>query len=243
MDTETLRSTCRNRLLCALSAKDRAVLHPHLRLVALKLRQELEQPNRPIRRVYFIEEGVASVVAPEVDRHSVEIGLIGPEGMTGLMVLLGNHQSPNATFVQTAGTALSIDAEALRIALDKSDSLRRILLKYAQAFLVQTAQTSLANARLTLEGRLARWLLMTQDRLGRSQIPMTHEFLATMLGVRRAGVTEALHALEGKRAIRATRGEIAILDRDIIEKRVGAFYGVAEAEYERLFSAAPGTIG
>jgi CRP-like cAMP-binding protein len=235
MASDKSTPTFRNRLLYMLPSADIALLTPHLRTVTLKLRQELEQPGRPIRRAYFIEQGIASVVAVGLGRDRVETGLIGPEGMTGLMILLGNHQSPNATFMQAAGTAMAIDADALRVALEKSESLRRILLKYAQVFLVQTAQTAVANARLTLEGRLARWLLMTQDRLGQSKVPMTHEFLSVMLGVRRAGVTEALHALEGKRAIRAMRGEIAILDRKIIEKRAGGLYGLPEAEYERLF--------
>jgi len=195
MATDKSASAFRNRLLCALSPADIELLTPHLRLVTLKLRQELEQPNRPIRRVYFMEQGIASVVTVSMGRHRVETGLIGPEGMTGLMVLLGNHQSPNETFIQAAGSALSIEADALRTALEKSDSLRRMLLKYAQVFLIQTAQTAVANARLTLEGRLARWLLMTQDRLGQDKVPMTHEFLSVMLGVRRAGVTEALHVL------------------------------------------------
>jgi CRP-like cAMP-binding protein len=235
MATDKSASGFRNRLLGALSPADIELLTPHLRLATLKLRQELEQPNRPIRRVYFMEQGIASVVTVAMGRHRVETGLIGPEGMSGLMVLLGNHQSPNETFIQAAGSALSIEADALRAALEKSESLRRMLLKYAQVFLIQTAQTAVANARLTLEGRLARWLLMTQDRLGRNKVPMTHEFLSVMLGVRRAGVTEALHVLEGKHAIRAMRGEIAILDRKIIEKRAGALYGLPEAEYERLF--------
>ena len=237
MTNDKSTSPFRNRLLGALSPSDVALLTPHLRPVALKLRQELEQPGRPIRRAYFIEQGIASVVSAGIGKDRVETGLIGPEGMTGLMVLLGNHQSPNATFIQAAGTALAIDAEALRVALEKSASLRRLLLRYAQVVLIQTAQTAVANARLTLEGRLARWLLMTQDRLGQNKVPMTHEFLSVMLGVRRAGVTEALHALEGKRAIRAMRGEIAILDRRIIEKRAGALYGLPEAEYERLIGA------
>ena len=234
MTNDKSTSTFRNRLLGALSPSDVALLTPHLRPVALKLRQDLEQPDRPIRRVYFLEHGIASVVSAGIGKDRVETGLIGPEGMTGLMVLLGDHQSPNETFIQAAGTALAIDAEALRVAVEKSESLRRLLLRYAQVVLIQTAQTAVANARLTLEGRLARWLLMTQDRLGQRKVPMTHEFLSVMLGVRRAGVTEALHALEGKRAIRAMRGEIAILDRRIIEKRAGALYGLPEAEYERL---------
>lgn len=239
MTNEKTDSLHRNRLLNALSPDDRALLRPHLRLVTLKLRQELEQPNRPIRRVYFIEQGIASVVATTMGRHRVETGLIGPEGMTGLMVLLGNHQSPSATFMQAAGSALSIEADALRGALEKSESMRRLLLRFAQVFLIQTAQTAVANARLTLEGRLARWLLMTQDRLGQSHVPMTHEFLSVMLGVRRAGVTEALHGLEGKRAIKAMRGEIVILDRKVIEKRAGALYGLPESEYERLIGVTP----
>ncbi len=242
MALDVLTPVFRNRLLGALTLDDQSLLLPNLRSVPLELRQELEQPNRPIEHVYFIEEGIASVVASGDGRDRVETGLIGPEGMTGVMVLLGNHQAPTTTFVQAPGSALAIDADALRHALEASKSLRRLLLKFAQVFLTQTAQTAVANARLTLEGRLARWLLMTQDRLGQSQVPMTHEFLSVMLGVRRAGVTETLHALEGTRAIRASRGEILILDRKAIEKRAGALYGQPESEYERLFGYNPRVV-
>lgn len=236
-------STFHNKLLGALSVDDRALLQPHLRLVTLKLRQELEQSNRPIGSVYFVEQGVASVVAIGPGRDRVETALIGPEGMTGLTVLLGDHQSPNTIFIQAPGMAWSMEADALREALARSSSLQRLLLKYAQVFLTQTAQTAVANARLPLEGRLARWLLMTQDRLGQDRIPMTHEFLSVMLAVRRAGVTEALHALEGNRAIKASRGEIAVLDRKFLEKQAGNLYGVPESEYERLIGPERRTRG
>jgi CRP-like cAMP-binding protein len=205
-----------------------------LRPVKLHLRQELEKPHKRITDIYFMEEGIASVVTPGELRDQVEIGIVGPEGMTGTAVVLGNHQSPHATFIQAAGSAQSIDVDPLRQAMETSPSLRRVLLSFAQIFLIQAAETAAANARLRLEGRLARWLLMTGDRLGSNNLAITHEFLSTMLGVRRAGVTDALHFLEGLNLVRAARGTVTIIDREALKKRAGVHYGLPEAEYERL---------
>lgn len=227
-------SPTRNRLLAALSKDDRDRLQPHLEPIDLELRKPLEQPNKRIDNVYFLDVGIASVVAVQAKETNVEIGLIGREGMTGLAIVLGNHRSPHATYIQAAGRGRRIAAAELRKALAASATLQGLLMKFAQAFMVQTAHTAIANARAKLDQRLARWLLMAHDRLDGNALPLTHEFLALMLGVRRAGVTEALNALEGRRLIEAARGRIVVRDRKGIERSAGGSYGVPEAEYRRL---------
>lgn len=227
-------SPTRNRLLAALSKDDRDRLQPHLEPIDLELRKPLEQPNKRIDNVYFLDVGIASVVAVQARETNVEIGLIGREGMTGLAIVLGNHRSPHATYIQAAGKGQRIAAAELRKALAASATLQILLMKFVQAFMVQTAHTAIANARAKLDQRLARWLLMAHDRLDGNALPLTHEFLALMLGVRRAGVTEALNALEGRRLIEAARGRIVVRDRKGIERSAGGSYGVPEAEYRRL---------
>jgi CRP-like cAMP-binding protein len=165
----------------------------------------------------------------------VEVGLIGREGMTGLPVVLGDDRTPHSSYVQATGTAQCMPALDLANAMDKSRSLRDCLLKYVQAFGVQTTHTAICNARSRLDQRLARWLLMAHDRLGTDHMPLTHEFLSLMLGVRRAGVTEALQALKTKGLVAANRGQVTIQDRKGLERVAGTAYGIPESEYRRLF--------
>jgi CRP-like cAMP-binding protein len=224
----------RNRLLAALSPADFALLQPHLQPLVMDLRREIERPNRRIETVCFMETGIASVVAVQPDETRVEVGLIGSEGMTGTAVVLGDDQSPHATYVQVAGEAQQITVNELRKAMNSNEPLRSLLLKFVQAFMVQTAQTAIANARAHIDQRLARWLLMAHDRTRNDTLPLTHEFLALMLGVRRPGVTEALQSLKRKKLIENSRNHIVVLDRKGIEKAAGNSYGVPEKEYRRL---------
>jgi CRP-like cAMP-binding protein len=138
------------------------------------------------------------------------------------------------TYLQVAGEGQHITASALRKAIEASRTLHDGLLRYVQAFMVQTAHTAIANAQAKLSERLARWILMADDRIAGSKLPLTHEFLSLMLGVRRAGVTEALQSLSDRRLIKASRGEIFILNRKGVERVAGNFYGLPEAEYNRL---------
>ena len=224
----------RNRLLAALSSADLNLLQPDLTPVPLKLRQQLEKPNRRIDDVYFPDIGIASVVAVQRSAQRVEVGLIGCEGMTGTAVVLGGQSSPHATYVQATGDGHRISTSALRKAMTTSRTLHEVLLKFVQVFMVQTAHTAIANAQAKLDERLARWILMAHDRVRGSTLPLTHEFLALMLGVRRAGVTEALQSLSRQRLIKTGRGEIVVLNRRGIERTAGDLYGVPEAEYRRL---------
>jgi CRP-like cAMP-binding protein len=223
-----------NLLLASLSTSDFALLEPHFKSVTFGVRKSLEKPNRRIEAAYFPESGFASVVAVQSNGKQVEVGLIGREGMTGLPIVLGNHRTPHATYVQAAGKATCIPAKELREATRCSLSLRDSLLKYVQAFGVQTTHTAIANAHATTNVRLARWLLMAHDRIGDDTLPLTHEFLSLMLGVRRPGVTEALNALRTRGLISYKRGDITVRDRKGLERTAGDAYGTPEAEYRRL---------
>jgi CRP-like cAMP-binding protein len=234
----TSPSASPNLLLASLASSDRGLLQAHLEPVTLGLGQVLETPDKRVDAVYFPEAGFASVVAIQKDDTKVEVGLIGREGMTGVTVVLGNHRSPHSTYMQAAGRGQCIKTPALRKAMQASPSLRGALLKYVQVFMVQTAHTAVANARAKIEARLARWILMAHDSLDGVSLPLTHEFLALMLGVRRAGVTEALHALEALKLIRSGRGQIVVLNRKGIERKAGDAYGTPEAEFRRLIGGA-----
>jgi CRP-like cAMP-binding protein len=224
-----------NRVLSYLAAADFALLEKNLRPVTLRFRQCLEAANRRIKAAYFPYRGLASVVAVSSNRsHQAEVGVVGREGMTGLSLLLGAEQSPCDVFMQIEGDGMSIAASDLRQAMDESLSLRMALLRYAQVFAIQAGQTALANARGKVEQRLARWLLMAHDRLSSDDLRLTHEFLAVMLGVRRAGVTTALHELEQQGFISTERGSIRIADRGGLEECADGLYGVPERELERL---------
>lgn len=213
-----------------------ALLLPHLKPVALGLLKDIERPNRRIDTVYFMESGIASVVALQADETRVEVGLIGREGMSGIAVVLGGNQSPHSTYIQVAGEGQRMPANELRKAMMASESLRGLLLKFVQVFMVQTAHTAIANARSHIDQRLARWILMAHDRTGDTTLPLTHEFLALMLGVRRPGVTEALQSLKRLKLIKTGRNQILVLDRKGIERAAGDSYGVPEKEYQRLIS-------
>jgi len=154
--------------------------------------------------------------------------------MSGTSVVLGGQSSPHSTYLQVAGDGQHISADALCKVLEASRTLHVMLLKYVQAFMVQTAHTAIANAQAKIEQRLARWILMAHDRVSGNVLLFTHEFLSLMLAVRRAGVTEALQSLSKQRLIKTAIGEIVVLNRKGIERVAGALYGVPEAEYRRL---------
>jgi CRP-like cAMP-binding protein len=229
------QSAFRNRLLASLPTEAYARLQPHLKAVDLPLRTALIEPDRPVEHAVFLERGIASVVAVAGQRR-IEVGLIGPEGFTGVPLLLETRQIPVECFIQMSGDGWRIPAAALQAAVEDCPSLRRPLLRFVQAFAIQVAQTALSNGSHTLEERLARWLLMCHDRTEGDVLFTTHEFLATMLGVRRPGITEALHVLEGNHAIRAERGLVTVLDRTKLEQVAGDSYGIAEMEYARLMT-------
>jgi CRP-like cAMP-binding protein len=223
-----------NRLLAALSETDDALLEPHLETIDLPLGLVLVEPARTIPHAVFIETGLCSVVSNLGEGGRIEVGLFGRDGMAIPALMLGADSVPYQIFMQVAGRGRRIAVPALRAASAASPSLRDLLLRYVQTFMVQVAQTAVANAGTPAEERLARWLLMYHDRQDGDDLPVTHEFLSIMLGVRRPTVTVAIHTLEGAGLIRARRGHIRVIDRGRLEDAAGQTYGPAEAEYERL---------
>ncbi len=162
--------------------------------------------------------------------------MVGYEGFVGVPLLLGTDRTPHTTMVQAEGQTLRIKADEILAALSASAALRSALGRYVQSLIVQVGQTVYANAELNIEARLARWILMTHDRLTRQELPLTHDFLSMMLGVRRSGVTTSIHIMEGAGMIQAKRGRIIVLDRDKLVDLAGDTYGPAESEYERLIA-------
>lgn len=223
-----------NRLLSRLGEKARDLVWPHLTPVDLPLRTRMENAGKTIEQVCFMERGMASIVA-STKKRSIEVGIVGREGMTGLAVLMGADSSPHDTYIQIAGAGQSIPAEDLRQLVAKNPELQQTLLRYAHAFIVQASQTALANGHSKIESRLARWLLMAQDRVDGNEVPLTHEFLSLMLGVRRAGVSVALQSLADEGLIETKRGTICVLSRKGLEKIADGTYGTSEMEFQRLF--------
>src|SRR5689334_3908251 len=213
-----------NRILSRLSREDFALLEPHLEAVDLPVRKPLEARKKRIEQVYFVESGFASVVANGTTKPSIEVGIIGREGMSGFAIVLGSDRAQHETYIQVAGKGLRIRADRLREADEQSITLHRGLLRFVHSFLAQTTTTALANGRSKTEERLARWLLMADDRLDGNELPLTHEFLGLMLGTHRPGVTIAVQALEKAGLITARRSHITIVDRKKLEKSSNGTY-------------------
>ena len=228
-------ATVRNRLLTALAPEDFALLEPKLERVPLTLQVVLIEAHRPIMHIIFPESGIVSTIA-NTEEGTIEVGLVGREGFVGIPVLLGADRTPHTSLVQGTGEALQISTEDLLAAIKARPSIFKPLGLYTQSLIVQMGQTAYANATFNIEARLARWVLMTQDRASSNELLLTHDFLATMLGVRRPGVTTATHALEGMGSIRAKRGRITVRDREKLLELAGDAYQVAEDEYERLMA-------
>lgn len=224
-----------NNLIRTMSPADRAAIEPYLSSVDLPARMILDEPGAPIRKVWFPVTGVGSMIAIGPENREIEAGLFGCEGMSGMALVIGSDRLPTRTLMQVGGAGQAMEADRLRDLMEARPSLRMHLLRFVQAMFVQASHTALSNGHAKLEERLARWLLMCHDRMPGDALELTHEFLAIMLGVRRAGVTVGTHLLEGKGLIRADRGRITILDREGLEEEARGSYGAPEAEYERLF--------
>ena len=221
-----------NRLLRQIAPEALAELG-ELPLVPLPMKLRLDDPTSS-GVVYFLEEGVASVIADiESSKMAIELGIIGREGMVGLGVVYDDDESPYHTVIQVAGNAIQVETDKLRALMEREAAVRRLLLRFARAFSIQVASTALANGRSKLDERLARWLLMVGDRAG-TTFPITHDFISVMLGVRRSGVTTAIQLLESQGLIRASRGSITVLDRKGLIETANGAYGFAEHHYERL---------
>jgi CRP-like cAMP-binding protein len=227
-----------NRLLALLPEQDYERLSANLKSVPLLYKRQLYYANKPIEFVYFLETGVGSLVNKMKNGDASEVGTIGNEGFVGLPVIFGDRQSPTSVYMQVAGAGLRMPADALVKAVGESASLRLIMLRYAHAFFNQVTQSAACNHLHSLEQRCCRWLLMTHDRMHSDAFQLTHEFLAMMLGVRRAGVTVAAGGLQRAGLIHYTRGHITILNVQGLRERCCECYAVSKLEFDRLLGNA-----
>jgi CRP-like cAMP-binding protein len=225
-----------NRLLASLPRKDRQQFLAGCEQVKLVFAETLADPGKRIRHVLFPTEGFISLTTSLDERATLEVGLVGDEGMLGVTLILGVDASPLHALVQGEGSALSMDATRFRRELEQSSALQRILKRYLYVFLSQLAQTAACTHFHVVETRLARWLLMTQDRAHSNQFHVTHEFLAYMLGVRRVGVTKAATSLQRRKLISYTRGNITVLDHEGLVAAACGCYEADKATYARVMS-------
>ena len=223
-----------NRLLGLLPPKDYQRLRPHLQPLRLEYRQSLYRANKPIKFVYFIETGVGSLVNTMRNGEAAEVGTIGNEGLVGLPVVWGDDRSPTGVYVQVPGLGLRMKATLFKKELSRSASMQSVMLRSAHAFFNQVAQSAACNQFHSLEQRCCRWLLMTYDRMHADEFLLTQEFLAMMLGVQRTGVTAAAGALQRAGLIRYRRGNVTVIDRRGLIRRLCECYGVSKREFDRL---------
>lgn len=229
-----------NRLLLELPPDSFNLIMAKAKRVKLKRGQVLEQPRMPVGFAYFIESGIVSLQAVGKGASLIASGLIGSEGMTGLPVILRSMKAPLKAQVLIPGEALRISAEDLQSFLEASDALLDLLLSYVQAMLVQSAYVGLCSARHTARQRIRGWLLLSAAALGGSELPITHQAMARLLGLRRATVSDCLADLQRSGAIGQKRGGVGILDAEMIAQEACECHRVIRAEFAHLWSSQPG---
>ena len=226
------RRTYRNRVLAALPKGEILRLQPHLSPVTLKREQTLLDGTAPY--AYFLEAGIASVVVTTQNGNTVEVGIIGIDGVVGIPILLGAQGTPGRTFIQIAGSGYRVRAAILKDEFERSGELQRHLFRYMQGFLVQSAQTAACNRLHNIEERLARWLLACRDRMETDQLNLTQDFLGQMLGAPRTTVTLAAGLLHRAGLIDYSRGVVIVRDREKLEMTACECYRVVRDEFQRL---------
>lgn len=226
--------TVQNRLLRLVPEAELQQFWPRLEPVELVVRHTLLFPDAPLDSVHFVETGTVSMITTMEDGVRIEVGLVGPEGFVGLPVLLGVETSPLEAMVQVDGVALRLPTAVFRSALKTAPTLFSLLLRYVDAFHAQVTQSAACNGRHQIEQRLARWLLMTHDRVDGDEFQMTQEFMSTMLGVRRPGVTMAITALQHAGLVRHQGGRVRVLDRLGLEAAACECYRLGQRRYAWL---------
>jgi CRP-like cAMP-binding protein len=232
MDTQVY--TRENGLLAALPDDALERWRPHLERVAMPLGQVLYESGDTLSHVYFPTSAIVSLLYVMENGASAEIAVVGREGIVGISLFMGGGSTPSRAVVQSAGSGLKLAAPVLNDEFQRGGSALHLLLRYTQALITQMAQTAVCNRHHTLHQQLCRWLLLSLDRLQGTELVMTQELIANMLGVRREGVTEAAHKLQNLGAIDYKRGRIQILDRAQLEQCTCECYGVVKTEYDRL---------
>lgn len=229
-------SPIQNHLLAALPPTEFERLAAHLELVPLALGDALYEPNSQLRHAYFPTTAIVSLHYVMESGASVETAGVGNEGIVGVALFMGGDTTPSSAVVQTAGHAYRLDRHVLVQEFARAGRLQRLLLLYTQALITQMAQTAACNRHHSVEQQLCRWLLLTLDRLPSNELTMTQELVASMLGVRREGITEAAGKLQRAGLISYRRGHIAVLDRTALERHACECYAVVRKEMRRLMS-------
>ena len=231
-----LSSPKQNHLLAALPVAEFEALAAHLELVPLPLGKMLYEPGGQLQHAYFPTTAIVSLHYVMESGASAESAGVGNEGVVGVSLFMGGNTTPSSAVVQTAGHAYRLEHRQLMEEFNRAGSLQRLLLRYTQALLTQMAQTAACNRHHTVEQQLCRWLLLTLDRLPSNELVMTQELVASMLGVRREGITEAAGNLQRAGCISYRRGHISVLDRSGLETRACECYAVVKRELGRLLS-------
>jgi CRP-like cAMP-binding protein len=223
-----------NRLLDVLPDDEWQRWLPHLELIEMPLGKVMYESGVRLTHMYFPTSSIVSLLYVMEDGASAEIAVVGPEGLVGVSLLLGGESTPSRAVVQSAGQGVRLKSSVMTESFNRTGAVMHLLLRYTQALITQMAQTAVCNRHHSLDQQLCRWLLLSLDRLSSSELVMTQELIANMLGVRREGVTEAAGHLQEAGLIRYRRGRITVLDRVGLEKRVCECYAVVKKEYDRL---------
>ena len=226
-----------NHLLSALPDAEWQRWLPHLQWVEMPLGEVLYEPGVTLEFVYFPTTAIVSLLYVMQNGASAEIAVVGNEGIVGVSLFMGGESTPSRAVVQSAGRSISLKSEIMKDEFQRAGPVQHLLLRYTQALLTQMAQTAVCNRHHTLDQQLCRWLLLSLDRLTGTELIMTQELIAKMLGVRREGVTEAALKLQKDGIIRYSRGRITVLDRKGLEARTCECYAVVKSEYDRLLPA------
>jgi CRP-like cAMP-binding protein len=232
------RQLIKSRLLAALPDEEYEQLESKLELVSLSLGEILFEPPDLIRNVYFPTSSIISFLAELPNGDSVEVGLAGNEGLAGVDVILGIGKASKVATVQGAGDALKIAAPVLKEVFNRGGKLQQYLLQYTHALMSQISASVLCNVRHRIDGRLARWLLMYCDGFGSEEFYLTHEFMANMLGIRRASVSVIAKQLQDEGLINYNRGQFRILNREGLEAKTCECYPVVKEEFDNLYREA-----
>jgi CRP-like cAMP-binding protein len=230
----TARDQRKNHVLGALPDAEWQRWLPQLEAVELPLGQVLYESGNTLSHVYFPTTAIVSLLYVMEDGASAEIAVVGNEGVVGISLFMGGESTPSRAVVQSAGLGFRLRAQAIRNEANRAGPVLHVLLRYTQALITQMAQTAVCNRHHSLDQQLCRWLLLSLDRLQGSELVMTQELIANMLGVRREGVTEAARHLQELGLIRYVRGHITVLDRPGLEQRTCECYAVVKKEYDRL---------
>jgi CRP-like cAMP-binding protein len=223
-----------NHLIDALDGAASKAIAAQMQKVRMEIKDKCYEADRPIQHIYFPVNGVISWVQEAGNGRQVEVATVGNEGFVGVPIILGADRTPGTSFSQIPGDALKIGVERFLALVAEYPSFSGILNRYLQALIVQIAQGNACNGSHAVEQRCARWLLMTHDRVGEESFPLTQEFLAQMLGVRRTGVNEVASEFQDEGIIRYTRGLITIVKREALEARSCACYWIVHDEFQRM---------